>query len=179
MPKGLPGKLSILTFNYERSIEYYLRTAFQRRYGCSQDEAEALVSQIEIIYLNGNLGDLPSKQTNGGRRFSPDIHSEIIEGAVQSLRFVHEKFDVDRFRRAHAILEGARNVCFLGFSFHQLNVERLLPPGGFKNAEGRIFGTAYKMGAAEMERAKRRFPVRLELSDLDCEKFLRDVLVLY
>jgi hypothetical protein len=53
------NKLSIITFNYDRSLEYFLFTALKNTYNKSDDVIAEVVKKIPIIHVHGYLGPLP------------------------------------------------------------------------------------------------------------------------
>src|SRR5579872_4927746 len=52
--------LSIVTFNYDRSLEHFLLVALENRYGIGRERAAVLLERISIIHLHGQLGSLPN-----------------------------------------------------------------------------------------------------------------------
>ena len=54
------GMLSIITFNYDRSFEYFFTTAFEAGFNLSLKEANNLFSRIKIVHVYGKLGELNS-----------------------------------------------------------------------------------------------------------------------
>ena len=53
------NQLSIITFNYDRTVEHFIFTALKNTYNRTDDEVRAVVEQIPIIHLHGRLGFLP------------------------------------------------------------------------------------------------------------------------
>ena len=46
----------VVTFNYDRSLEYYLENAIVRKYGCDTHTAHDIFSALRIIHVYGSLG---------------------------------------------------------------------------------------------------------------------------
>ena len=55
----IQDKLSIITFNYDRSFEYYFFHAVKNSYGLNDKETAKLMAKVPIIHVYGKLGDLP------------------------------------------------------------------------------------------------------------------------
>ncbi len=87
MIKGSPddfraNRLSVVTFNFDRSFEWALFTTLQARYGLSDDEAGDLASSVKVIHVHGDLGQ-PSRRPGGppaGARASRTCTSTICAG---------------------------------------------------------------------------------------------------
>ena len=63
------NQLSILTFNYDRSLEHYLLTSLQNSYDKSIEECAEKLSKIPIIHLHGDLGALPALERHQSRPY--------------------------------------------------------------------------------------------------------------
>lgn len=134
------NELSVLTFNYDRSFEYYLHTVMQKRYGKSPEECAEKLLQIPIIHLYGELGRLPwQKESDYVYTPIPRGGTVPYRGAISqeelfrrlfvcqtSIRIVHEDITQDKaFSKAHELLKNAQRIYFLGFGYHPTNVNRL------------------------------------------------------
>ena len=55
-----------------------------------------------------------------------EMTDDQIEIAADRIKIIHEEFDnAPQFSQARSMLEQSKNICFLGFGFHPLNVKRL------------------------------------------------------
>lgn len=120
------NQLSIITYNYDRSLEYCLLRVLEATYGIKRDESLELLQQhIPIIHLHGWLGELHGEGEDV-REYESDLSPKNLEIAVRNIKIVH---DVDpsesQFEKVYEVLQGATNVVFLGFGYHRKNVERL------------------------------------------------------
>jgi hypothetical protein len=57
--------VSFITFNYDRSLEHFLCTTLQNRYGKTEAQCAAVLERIPIIHLHGRLGYLPWEKGEG------------------------------------------------------------------------------------------------------------------
>ena len=59
-PSGFASsRLSIITFNYDRSIETYLHQSLMARFDMSSSDASDFLLQIPIVHVHGLLGSYP------------------------------------------------------------------------------------------------------------------------
>ena len=148
------SQLSIITFNYDRSLEHYLFTALRNAYNISADDAARYLREvIRIVHVHGKLGELPFVDGVSTRSYQPADPASLKDAAVaaaKTIKIVHEGAHTDpEFVQARQLVAQAEVVCFLGFGYLKANVERLeiakLPKGI------PIFGTCY--GLMEGEQA--------------------------
>jgi hypothetical protein len=119
------NSVSVLTFNYDRSLEQYLFTALRNAYGKSAGECAEKLRSLPIIHLYGQLGGLPSLDGEG-IEFGAPLSPEVLRRAADGVQIIHEDVTQNpQFRRAHEFLESAERVCFLGFGYDRTNLERL------------------------------------------------------
>ena len=75
------NKLSIVTFNYDRSLEMYLVTALENSYDKRRDEAVNVLAQIPVIHVHGQLGALPW-QDRLARQYEGSLDEATIKYTV-------------------------------------------------------------------------------------------------
>lgn len=121
------NRLSVVTFNYDRSLECYLHTALTNSYGLDEESAASALEAIPIVHVHGQLGVLPWQAGEGPRRpYEPDATPEAVKIAADSIRVIHEAEDNDPVLiEARRLIDGAEAVVFLGFGYHEQNVRRL------------------------------------------------------
>jgi len=137
------NKLSIITFNYDRSLEYYLATALSNLYQKSMEKSQEILDAIPIIHVHGKVGCLPwdkisdqDKQNRsshtvpfGGKELSFRWmwrQSETILRAAMGIKIIPEEMDdTPEFIKARELLQNAKKIFFLGFGFHPTNIRRL------------------------------------------------------
>ena len=125
-PDSIPeNRLSIITFNYDRSLEFYLHQAISYRYRLPQDAALHLLSRLNIMHPHGILGEYPAVS------YSPSADGHALYAISRAITIVHELTDsadgfcTPDFRACHDALTRAQRVYFLGFGFHEDNVRRM------------------------------------------------------
>jgi hypothetical protein len=112
------NNIKIITFNYDRVIEQYLQTVLMKYYGVDRDEAIELRKHIEIIHVYGVLQNLEDR---------PYGKIDDLSNAAECIKVIPEarKEDDKEFTRAKEIISWAGKICFIGFGFDDLNVNRL------------------------------------------------------
>lgn len=141
------NKLSILTYNYDRSLEFYLLVAIQKSYKKSHGVAVEKLKYIPIIHLHGNLGALPGLSNENSRDYVPSTELDNIRKAANGIKIIHEGIaENPEFKRANELLAGAKRIIFLGFGYDQINMSRL----GLTNLHGKtIIGSTHGLTRAE------------------------------
>ncbi len=147
--------ITIVTFNYDRSLEQYLFLALKNQYGAKDDEVAKNLSKIDIIHIHGQLGYLPwqlSQDSSLKVDYINGTAPEKVIKAAKGLKIIYEtNNNSPELERAISSIENAERVFFLGFGYHPLNLKRLRL-NGIKG--GRlVLGTAFEMGSIQIEKA--------------------------
>ncbi len=144
------NKLSVITYNYDRSLEHYLHTTLTNSYGEPRKQAcEEQLCHIPVIHLHGRLGRLPWQDEETAEEpvwdYEPyDEEKRTITAASKAIQILDEVDAVPskHFQRAHKCLLKAKHIYILGFGYDPDNVKRLKPPGGQIRAP--VLGTCYR-----------------------------------
>jgi hypothetical protein len=119
------NKLSIITYNYDRSLEQFLFNALKHSYGKEDAEVAQQLKIIPIIHLHGKLDDLPW-QNNNGRPYAPSLNNAFVKTSSASIKIISENIINDpEFIEAHKALAEAKFIYFLGFGYNETNLKRL------------------------------------------------------
>ena len=173
----------IVTFNYDRSLEQYLGMALQDSYEqLSDGDVQKRLQSLNIIHVHGTLGQPPFLHL-GARRYGGKFTAMDVVDTAKKIKIVDKDTDVeadDDFSRARAELDEANTVCFLGFGYHDANIQRLDLPQILPKTD-RVFGTVYDLLTNEMKSAETRLGMNGSLprvnddeaSQYDCLKYLR------
>ncbi len=146
--------LSVITFNYDRSFEYFFLNAFKNSFGLNDDEAAEMCKEIEPIHLYGTLGKL--KEIHGsGRQYINKINASILKVAADSIKIMSQGAYNEELEKAQKVIGNAKLIMFIGFGYHEENVNRLeIPRPGQSPDHVKVCGTAFKLGRGEMERVR-------------------------
>lgn len=155
--------LTILTYNYDRSLDYYLHTACRHRFNFSDEQAIERMKTVEIIHLHGHLGHLPH-QKHEGEPYGALLRHDHLKNAAASIRIIHEDMENDPpFLLARDRLSMASTVCFMGTSYHPKNIQRLCP-ATWVNKVPRIMGTCQGIPHSEQPGIIGLFETKLSIS---------------
>jgi len=154
--QGLVGnQVRFVTFNYDRSLEYFLHSAISNTFGPDNGALAGLSTAILHVY--GQLGGFCAAPREGGRTYTPDLSRPLLQTAAEGIRIIPEaRIDEREFLTARAWFEWAERVFFLGFSFDPLNVLRLgLADVAARKGRGvpAVFASVYDMTPAEVSAA--------------------------
>jgi len=201
------NRLTIITYNYDRSLEHYLFLSLKHTFGLPDKAAAKSVGNLNIVHMHGHVGkvDWEGAQERYNifdydgavnswaiRHASSDVELKrareltllhrSASKAVDSIKVIHEvdASKLPEFMQARAALSRAQNIYFLGFGYHELNLERL---GHAYWAEVvKCKGTAYKLDAQTKNRlSSLRIgdnDIKLNLHNGDCYDFLYNEVVL-
>lgn len=152
----LSGRVSFVTFNYDRSLEHYLAKAIEVRRRCSYEDALTEVERVPIIHVYGSLGTL-KRDSGPGSRYRPfgsdrwrDV--DLNMRSISQLRLIGD----DRGVPANATaadpaaalpIRECRRIIFLGFGYDEANLQRIKPAN--RPAPVQIFGTTLGLAAKE------------------------------
>lgn len=145
----LKNQLVVVTFNYDRSLEHYIFEGLKNSFNLDDEDCRRAISSIRFIHIYGSLGKLPWQNVDRpdvpydawvpDGPWKPDVNHreieqkkeaqrELINQAAASIKILHENPDhTPELVQARNEIQDADKVLFLGFGFHTINVQRLLP----------------------------------------------------
>jgi hypothetical protein len=144
------GLLTIITYNYDRSLEYFLFRILTSTCKKSQQECWDIFQTIPIIHIYGELGAF--NPIDDGLPYAPSLNIETARAAAKNIRLMHEAKNEGLTNRSKTAVENAEVVCFLGFGYHPENIEPLAVKA--RTQGKRVLGTAYQLTKAERSRLK-------------------------
>ncbi|MBB3311484.1 hypothetical protein FHT78_003249 [Rhizobium sp. BK196] len=129
-PREVGNGVSIICFNYDRCIEFYLIEALRRRYRIDYSEARQIVGKMNILHPYGTLGPLPDQELMHDAshpNFGPDVDDRfdawsLIAGIKTYTERVEEG---EALSRIHTAMADSRHLVFLGFGFTTENMKLL------------------------------------------------------
>jgi hypothetical protein len=125
------GRLRVVTFNYDLSLEAYLFGTLLARTRLSPQEAVAAMKMLPIVHVYGELGQLASV-SGEGRSYGRFATPEEMVKAGAGISTCHEENTREAVNHARQYIEESEVVAFLGFGFSRenlalLNLEKTLP----------------------------------------------------
>lgn len=172
VPKRDIGKLfknvTLIIFNYDRCIEYFLTIAISLYYRMNLEEAKNIVDTLTIIHPYGTVGNLffSTQQAHdvdyGGR---PLMGLKPIAANIRT--YTQTDNDKSVLNKIHYQILEAEKVIYLGFAFHSMNMEliTLEKPGPLK----RVFATVKGWSAENQVVVRDRILSSLLVGDINCE----------
>lgn len=135
------NELSIVTFNYDRSLEAFLHRAMTTTYGMQGADLWAKRT-VPIVHVHGSLGVYdPGTREHRDYRMSTD--PQTIRAVADSINLVSDPNAADVLEQANELVRSAGRVCFLGFGYHEANLDKLT---GLRTSEKHIRGTTKNVG---------------------------------
>jgi hypothetical protein len=175
-------ELSIVNFNYDRSVEHFLPHAMVMAFGMTLKEAQAIVAaKLRIIHPYGTVGRLPwqkgdAAECEWGTEQPWNIHnlSTMIRTSSEVQR------DNQMLMQIRGAISSAKRIVFLGFGFQPQNVDLLVDYGLSHDPEIAItvHGMSPTNRASVVRMMKRKFGVEHEelllVLDAKCGDMMRD-----
>ncbi len=180
------NELSIITFNYDRTVEQYLFTVLKNTYGRSDAECVEQLNKIPIIHVHGKIGSLPWQEENG-RPYENTFTPENIKLASDQIIIISESNeDSEEFRQAFELLKKADEgkIYFLGFGYNPVNLRRLKfnELKNLKKYDPIALGTSYKFPATKQRVLADEWKIHTDWQtgqkNRDILDFLRDTAII-
>lgn len=136
---------AVITFNYDRLFEHFLDVAIAQYDGLPLADAKKLRSELQIIHPYGMLAPLEVAICS--------INTQHVANAPTYLKTYDENPNDNELIRIRSLVTAAQKIIFLGFGFHQQNMDLLgfpRPVSSKKSVD--IFGTAMGLSSRKKER---------------------------
>ena len=175
------SNLCIINFNYDRCIEQYLFYAVQNLFQIDERAASELMRRLKIFHPYGHVGPLPFRQA-GAVQFGANYGE--LHSLSEKIRTFNEQIEEgEELRAMRDEVAKARRIIFLGFHFHQQNMELLKPPSP-KRGTASVYATALDRSDADTQIIERQIRDtlrecggvgRLNISrNLDCKGLFKE-----
>lgn len=155
--------ISIICFNYDRCIEFYLIEAIRQTMNVSYGDAHTLVMSMNIIHPYGSLGMLPTR-LNGpqdknavpfGHRLENGLDLWPITDQIKT--YTEQVSDKATMTTIWDAVNKAKQIVFLGFGFHSQNMRLLTRPQfGPRFSYKKIYATGVGVSSQEIPEVSRR-----------------------
>jgi hypothetical protein len=166
------NQLSIITFNYDRSLECYLKNSFRYTFGVNDSEVERCLAFIDIVHVYGQLGRL-SGVGNDSRVYSPSLVPELVRRAAGQIVTVQELLgNKNKINDIAGILKKKENwVYFFGFGFSDLNLD-IIRSKDYSFAQ--IIGTSIGFGEAQKKAISEKWKINFPGHSNSILDFIKD-----
>jgi len=148
-----------ITFNYDRSLDYFLFDAIRNSYeGQHEHECIKKISKFLPVHLYGQLNYLISFQnTQAVRTYGDRCTPFLFREMAKSIKIIYDDFDIQKspeFQNAQRLIDNAEKIIFLGFGYDQTNLERL----NITSMKGKdIIATRYNLDRRVFDATKNYF----------------------
>ena len=144
------NKLTVITYNYDRSIEQFLFTSLKSIYDLKDDACASVLDKFPIIHLHGQLSPITGKPgTIVG--YGEELTSPRVMLCAKNIRIIHEPIEgVAEFDQAHKAIQNAEKIAFLGFGYNKKNLDRLLPTGLRPGRRPAVYASVLGLGVADI-----------------------------
>ena len=178
--KFYQNKVAFITFNYDRSLEYFLYESLKNSFSSAPvQKIHDQFSKIQIFHVYGAVDKLPW-QDGWFTQYREEPSFSTIAALRKNIRIVHEKtLEVDVSLIKQSIKE-ASQIFFLGFGYAQENLD-ILSISSILNTRQQIYGTAFNLTAKEISGIRARLrkdndhpPDHQTIINTDCRMLLRE-----
>ena len=162
-------RLSIITFNFDRSLEWRLFLALRSVYRLNAADAAELAGTLSLIHVHGSLGApaWTSPDAPVVRRDRPDATPAFLLEVSQHISLAGEQKSrgVAESRAFELLTDRATEVHFLGFSYDPLNLKKLQLSVSLRDKV--VYGTCLGMRGGEIRPVLRAFNGEITLAAPD------------
>jgi hypothetical protein len=176
----LRNPVAFVTFNYDRSLEFFLQRDLVNRYHATSPQIAKVLQAIPIIHVHGSFGNLGVIPYGGqGEPHETHIRGTCAHRAGRWIKILHEaEDDSTEFQLARRALSDAERIAFIGFGYHPINMKRLGLEG--KCGKKYVYATRICVTDPELTEFKRCTDGSfLYLENGDGNALLRNSMLLY
>ena len=184
-------RFSFITFNYDRSLEYFLHRVLTSHFSEQQDIAVSELKKLKILHVHGSFGPLSyqdpmncipygkfPKEIEHTRndKFDPTPYAKYVEMASKNISLMFTDNSNGDYEKARNIITNSSKIFFLGFGYHEHNLRKL----GFdslSNNNVKVKGT-HRLSDTDILKINRLTNGVINekaLVNSDCVKFISDI----
>jgi len=180
------NNLSIITFNYDRSLEHFLYESISNSFSSiGRENMTEQLNKLGFVHIFGHLSGLEWQDIFGKLEYGRDINFINVQKVAENLKIIYEEKDNAQLPIAQDLVRKAKRIFFLGFGYAKENLEALNITQVIRD-EQEIYGTALGFMPREIRQVQSIFleairskgthgTVRndIMIEDLDCLSLLR------
>jgi hypothetical protein len=136
------GSLTIVTFNYDLSLEAYCYEVIVNRHRKTPEQAREALKNLRITHIYGTLGTLKTAHGDG-REFRTIGDAQELARAAKMISTCYELESAGAVAEARKMIRESEVVLFLGFGFSKENLARL-DFGNSAQKAVKILGSVYR-----------------------------------
>ncbi len=123
------NECKFVTFNYDRSLDYFLFEAARNTYGnVNEQECVGKISRLLPVHLYGQLNVFPWQSINEGRDYETRCTPFQFKAIAKNIKIVYDDVDMPNspeFQAAYGLIADAEKIIFMGFGYDETNLKRL------------------------------------------------------
>lgn len=184
------NNVSIITFNYDRSFEYYFLRSLMAKYKKTEQEAANILKQLPIVHVYGQLGELPQLSLPSENKkkilsvpYNPlsikgwsqrideygkitaeqQKYADSLKNAADGIQLIWDSPEKSpNIQKAQELIYSNDNrLVFLGFGFDPINLERIMPQSQISgNAHIMAYGTVFKLSKQRIQYLQKKYIVQ-------------------
>lgn len=142
--------VAFINFNYDRCLEHFLCEALRNHYVLTPDDAMNLVNRCKILHPYGSVGPNPYLANIVNEAYVPFGSSDrniILELSRNIKTFTDQIEDRNFLSEIRELVKQADTIVFLGFAFHDQNMELLYPDS--RGRPKRVFASAHGISKSD------------------------------
>lgn len=166
------NKISIITFNYDRSLEFFLYSSMCNSFSHVQREnvAEQL-KKLKFIHVYGCLANPP--WIDGLNYQRPEqkkqLTPELIDNLYPNIRTIHQRTKDNELKDLQKTIKKAKKIYFLGFGFAEENLH-ILDLKNTVNQNQNIYATSLGLEANQEEEIRQKISGHLPKKEMSFEE---------
>ncbi|OHB59734.1 MAG: hypothetical protein A2167_07615 [Planctomycetes bacterium RBG_13_46_10] len=182
LPDFTDGRISFVTFNYDRSLEYFMYESFRNSFTeVPENKVIQCLKNLKILHLYGQVAPLKWQDSNEGVGYRPQISESLLRMVSSNIRTIYEEKQNPELVEAQNLLKRADEIFFLGFGFAPENMDVLRLPELIPEL-CQVYGTAFGLIEEEVKRVHAsvhnerkvvQARTKIESIDVDCLMLLR------
>lgn len=181
--------ISFIIFNYDRCFEYFMYNSLKTYYNLKHDAAKSFVENLHINHPYGTVGDLWDDKDRLTFGIIPDAE-QLLSLSNRIKTFSERARDSESIlnNRIQYLVERADRVVFLGFAYHDQNLDMLFKHQGKLYAADGIgltdsfecYGTGYGIAKNDLNylcdtlQEKYKRIKYIDISPVKCSEFFKE-----
>ena len=153
------SKTKFIIFNYDRCFEHFIYDALKTYFNLTREKTIEILRHLEIFHPYGAIGSLQWQDETNYVDFGVEyIAADLIRMSKKIKTFTEGTGEYSEIKLIRSHVERAMKFIFLGFSFHELNMDILIEdrvnPKDISRRK-KCFATAYNLSSADIEQIRR------------------------
>lgn len=144
--------LFIVNFNYDRCLELFVFLWLKQMYGFDDNQSAKICANLQVYHPYGKIGDLPHENPAKHIAFGGKVSGDRLVSIASNIHTYSESaLDEMKLNAARAALGEAKRLVFMGFGFHEQNMDVLTVPKNFERPTLRCYATTKDVSGPRLE----------------------------